>query len=264
MLGPASVKTTTQQGNVILNAKIIRGVAHPPGEPDTYNGLKLTRKEIFEKYESLPGTMVYDNHDLSRPIGKVLAVTIGDEGELLMDAIISKDYPYSEEVIQRVLSGDYKGMSLGMDHKVNMETGYVHESNINELSLCPEGDLPGTLIRTVANNQRGMDNPFQTKWFDLDTGASDISAFEMNKTLEAANKAFDWINGFNNTNTSTTRTSASGYHRWDSDSSASLTGQYKTTDKPGEQLDANGENGGRNFVGANEYARMASQGNVGG
>jgi len=196
MLGPAHIKETTKSGNVILNAKIVRGVAHPPGEPDTYNGLKLTQKEIFEKYETLPGTLVYDNHDLSRPIGKVMSVSIGDDGELLMDALISKDYPHSDEVIERVLSGDYRGMSLGMDHKVNMDTGFVHESNIHELSLCPDGDMPGTVIRTVANDKNGIDKPFQTRWFDLDDNASTMNAYQVSHMDAVIDDAFGWLNRF--------------------------------------------------------------------
>lgn len=181
----------------ILKAKIIRGVAHPKGEDNSYNGFKLTEKQIFEKYKDLPGTIVYDDHDESKPIGKVIGATIGDKGELCMDAMLFEDNPNAQRVYERVVSGDYKGLSLGMDHLVDMEKGYVHKSDIYELSICPEGDMPGTVIRTIASkgNPSETENN-DTRWFDFDQSKTHMEIQTDMQAQQQASKVFDWLNTY--------------------------------------------------------------------
>lgn len=205
--------------NRILKTKIIRGIAHPKGEENTYNGFKLTKNQIFEKYKNLPGTIVYDNHDESKPIGKVIAATIGKDGELCMDAMLFNDNPNAQAVYERVMSGDYKGLSLGMDHVVDMEKGYVYNSDIHELSICPEGDMPGTIIRTVASNTPSGEDvnektiiptySHKTKWFDLNIDPSNAEIQENNTIKKETDSAFNWLNKNNHVNPYI-RTSVSG------------------------------------------------------
>lgn len=164
--------------NLIVHSKIIRGVAHPPGEPDTYNGLKMTKSELLEKYHALPGMTVYDNHDMTRPIGRVLGSKIDERGALCLDVILdTKRYPYAQNVMDRVMTGNYRGMSLGCKHRYNKVSGHVYSSDIKELSLCPQGDLPMTEIYTLASGGEttGVENPFQMKWFDIEENSSTIS-----------------------------------------------------------------------------------------
>jgi HK97 family phage prohead protease len=159
-----------KRDGVVVKATIVRGIAHPPGEPDTYNGLKLTKKEIMDKYKALPGTMVYDNHDLTKPIGKVILSYLNDDGALCLEAMLYDDYPHSKEVIERVKNGDYKGMSLGCKHTYNKKTGEVYNSDVSELSLCPFGALPGTDILSVASgSEGGKGEPvgYEIAWFDI-------------------------------------------------------------------------------------------------
>jgi len=162
------------QGTMV-HARIIRGVAHPPGEPESYNGLKFTQSEINSKYLELAGTIVYDNHDLGRPIGKVMASSVGDDGSLRLDVLLdTQKYEHASEVMERVLSGDYRGMSLGCRHEYNPTTGHVHASHVTELSLCPQGDLPHTDIYTIATKDPGggLDRPFAVRWLDLHPATS--------------------------------------------------------------------------------------------
>lgn len=185
----------------VVNSKIIRGIAHPPGEPDSYNGLKFTKKELSEKYMSIPGTIVYDNHDLGRPIGKVIASSIGDDGSLCLDVMLNDaKYPHAQEIMDRVLSGDYRGMSLGCRHEYNQESGRVYSSNVTELSLCPQGDMPNTEIYTMASETSGLGKPFQVSWLDLETPPTDKSHFSSNpmsgdSIFTKDNSPFSWMGG---------------------------------------------------------------------
>lgn len=204
----------TQSGegrSVLLKTKIIRGIAHPPGEPETYNGLKFTKKELIEKYAKIPGTTVYDDHDLSKPIGKVMASAIGEDGSLCLDVILDESkYPHAKEVMRRIESKNYRGMSLGCRHLYNPKSGHVYSSDVCELSLCPEGALPNTNIYTLASSPDsdssnpitdidgnllgGPDRPFQIKWFDFDN-CSDINAqhYDGKEDHQSRGSVFSWV-----------------------------------------------------------------------
>lgn len=132
------------------------GCSQARGEPDGTVGFTLTESEIREsgKYKDIP---IYDRHQHEKgPVGKI-AKAWCENGKMLVAGVVSDATPGGKKVCQELKSGVLKGLSLGIIHGVRKnKAGKVVDvmwKDIVDVSVCEEGDLPGTHIMTVAAKQ---------------------------------------------------------------------------------------------------------------
>lgn len=123
----------------------IEGSAHPPGQPDDYDGLLLKNKEIEEHSDTIRGAKLLGEHNHSEEVGQVVGGRVGSNGDLRTLSIIHKDEAND------IRSGKKMGLSLGLEHIIEKTTKdmKVIGRNIQELSVVENPDLEGTKINYV-------------------------------------------------------------------------------------------------------------------
>lgn len=130
------------------------GCCHPKGDPDGSVGFSFTEREIPEHCKSTKGVPVYltHKHHLG-PVGRV-AKAWQENGKMLVAGVIYDSTPAGKEASKGLLSGALRGLSLGVIHGIMKNNSGKCTSilwrEIVDVSVCEEGDLPGTLIMTVA------------------------------------------------------------------------------------------------------------------
>ena len=170
----------------------IVGCCHPKARPNNYVGPQLTQKrmedmqkawkDMKESCTRLRGCPILDNHDASRRVGKVLDAFVDAEQQLWIVADVDEGTPMGQEVAERIRSGEYRGLSLGMMHGIDRRPGHmasqaqkgrceengweevqsVRWSNIVEVSVCPEGKYPNTVLHSHFSKDPGGSNAIDT------------------------------------------------------------------------------------------------------
>ncbi len=130
------------------------GCCHPEGEPDGSVGFMLTQSEIFEKAQTTAGTPIYNRHQHHLgAIGRI-AKSWSENGKLMVAGVINGNTSLSKKICEGLLNGTIKGLSLGIIHGVLKNNSgkctNILWRDIVDVSVCNEGDLPGTYITTVA------------------------------------------------------------------------------------------------------------------
>ena len=125
--------------------------AHPIAEDgEKYNGFLMTRDDMEKCVKDLSNAYAADTH--GKKIGKVAGGFIDYSGRLRVTLEIDgKTHP---ELAKKLENGDYKGVSLGLKHFVDPDTFEVTDKKIIEISVCEEGDLPGTDIIHVKRDDK--------------------------------------------------------------------------------------------------------------
>jgi hypothetical protein len=128
-----------------------RGCCHPPGT-DEKNGFLLTADEMRVAFKRMPGMIILDNHDHSKPVGRVETAYLKD-GMLMITGSFNPD-ERGEKAMRRVRKGRYRGLSLGCKHAYDPIERKVISTMIEEVSVCDEGQIPGTTVTTIASRNR--------------------------------------------------------------------------------------------------------------
>jgi len=129
------------------------GCCHPRGTKDkngSDNPFLLTEDELRRECGRLPGMVIYDRHELDKPVGLIKEAYIDGDGKLLIKGIFS-DTDLGRNARKDLVTGVFKGLSLGCRHLYDKSSKQVKYSKIDEVSVCEEGELPGTLIYTYAS-----------------------------------------------------------------------------------------------------------------
>lgn len=153
----------------------IVGCCHPKARNNDYVGPQLTWDRMRESWHQLKGRPILDNHDVARKVGQVMDAWVDAERQLWIMAEIDENSPMGQQVAQRIRSGEYRGLSLGMDHGVMQrmtggggnsnectsrgsdrhatEEGWegverVCWSTITEVSVCEKGKYPNTVLHS--------------------------------------------------------------------------------------------------------------------
>lgn len=135
-----------------LDTVEIEGTAHPIAEDENYNGLLMTEADMRETLQALNSGEAYLADTHGHRVGKVTSGRVDYLGRLRVVLEMSaKEHP---DLVQKLQDGTYKGLSLGLKHFVDPETLRVDRKKLIEVSICPEGDLPGTGINTVRRENR--------------------------------------------------------------------------------------------------------------
>jgi hypothetical protein len=132
------------QSHDISDVITIYAYAHPIAEDDDYNGLLMNSKDMDANIDQkiLQAAYVADNH--GNKIGRAAGAYKDYNNRLVVALELNaKEHP---EIARKLETGEYSGVSLGLKHMVNPETLEVMDKTILEVSVCPEGDLPGTRI----------------------------------------------------------------------------------------------------------------------
>lgn len=132
------------------------GVCHPKGEQNDYKGFLLKASDMPDKCRELEGKKILFEHNKDCEIGKVQTAWVdASSGKLKVCGYILENDNNSKMVAQKIRNGTLSGLSLGMKRDVlvnkNKEFVDVVYSQINELSICEEGDLDHTVIETIAS-----------------------------------------------------------------------------------------------------------------
>lgn len=138
----------------LLDTVEIEGIAHPIAEDDGYNGLLMTKTDMNETLQALNNGEAYLADTHGHRVGKVTQGRIDFLGRLrVVMELSAKEYP---DLVRKLQDGTYKGLSLGLKHFVDPDTLSVDRKKIIEVSICPEGDLPGTGINAVRRESRSV------------------------------------------------------------------------------------------------------------
>ena len=138
--------------NDLLDTIEIEGIAHPIAEEGDYNGLLMTKTDMQDTLAALNNGEAYLADTHGDKVGRVTSGRIDFLGRLRVVLEMSaKEHP---ELADKLLNKAYKGLSLGLKHFVNPKTLEVNKKKIIEVSICPEGDLPGTGIQVVRRENR--------------------------------------------------------------------------------------------------------------
>lgn len=152
------------------------GCCHPEGEPDGSVGFMLTQSEIIDKAQTTTGTPIYNRHQHHLgPIGRI-AKSWSENGKLMVAGVINEKPGFSKKICEGIRSGVIKGLSLGIIHGVLKNNSgkctNILWRDIVDVSVCEEGDLPGTHIMTVAA-KRAVEKAIE----DVRTGQPCFSPF---------------------------------------------------------------------------------------
>ena len=140
------------------------GCVHPHGLTNRSDDFLLCDKDIDSFVTKVNGAVVYDTHDATKPVGKVLQSYKDPEMGLMVIIGIN-----NTDVIKKIRNGTYKGLSLGNQYKVDFAKHKVVSKDCNEVSVCKEGDIPGTLIYAHFDKESGgLSKPFGIEWQDVD------------------------------------------------------------------------------------------------
>lgn len=159
-----------------------RGVVHPTGEDNDYDGLFLTKDDIDARARDIVGTPIWCEHKGTKKIGWVTAGSVNSENQLVVDGAINRNTFEGARVSRRMRSGKLTGLSLGVDHMVREDptTGIqrVLTKTIGEVSVTEDPDRPDTFISAIA--------PDSEMW-DL-TRRRVVGGLEKRRTKNALNK----------------------------------------------------------------------------
>lgn len=143
----------------------IVGCCHPKARPEGYVGEQLTWGRMRNSWKSLIGRPLLDNHNTGRKVGRVLDAWVDGQQQLWIRAEVDEGSAMGRQVAQQIRSGEYQGLSLGMSHGVVTDStascsgsdpsqgdwDTVREvlwSDITEVSVCPRGKYPDTVLHT--------------------------------------------------------------------------------------------------------------------
>lgn len=130
------------------------GCCHPEGDPNGSVSFNFTEREIPEHCKTTINVPVYltHKHDLG-PVGRIAKAWL-ENGKMMVAGIIRDNTPAGKIASEGVLNGELKGLSLAVIHGMlknnSGKTTEILWKKIIDVSVCEEGDLPGTLIMTVA------------------------------------------------------------------------------------------------------------------
>ena len=130
------------------------GCCNPAGEPDGTIGFLFTKQEIPTYCKTLKNKPIYltHKHDLG-PVGKIAKSWV-ENGKMMVAGVIHTDSLPAKYAGKGVLKGFLKGLSLGTIHGVLKNNSgkctNILWRKIVDVSVCEEGDLPGTHILTMA------------------------------------------------------------------------------------------------------------------
>jgi len=130
------------------------GCCNPVGEPDGTVGFLFTKQEIPTYCKTLKNKPIYltHKHDLG-PVGKIAKSWV-EKGKMMVAGVIHTDSLPAKYAGKGVLKGFLKGLSLGTIHGVLKNNSgkctNILWRKIVDVSVCEEGDLPGTHILTMA------------------------------------------------------------------------------------------------------------------
>jgi len=129
----------------------VDAIAHPIHEDsEKYNGFLMTREDMEKCVPKLRDAYAADSHGTR--VGRVAGGFIDCYGRLRVTLEINaKKHPH---LAHKLESGDYRGVSLGLKHFVDPDTYEVTDKTVLEISVCEEGDLPGTDILNVRREDR--------------------------------------------------------------------------------------------------------------
>ena len=92
---------------------------------------------MLQKVLNIPGIGIFDEHEYDlKTIGNVIGAWVDDKGQLKVDIEVLEEHPDYERIKELLLSGKYKGLSLGRKHVLNAGTGELINTNIFEVSTC--------------------------------------------------------------------------------------------------------------------------------
>ncbi len=130
----------------------ISGITHPIAEDDEYNGLlmKVSDMNGAVKPEYIKGAYLADAH--GKKIGRVASFYKDYLNRL--HAVLEMSAKQNPELVRKLQAGDYAGLSLGLKHFVDPDTHEVLKKAVIEVSICEEGDLPGTKIYSVRRDNK--------------------------------------------------------------------------------------------------------------
>lgn len=142
------------------------GCCHPKAREPGYVGPQLTRERMERVWPRLVGCPLLDNHKHGNaPIGRVVSARVDGEHQLWIQGQIDESTPEGARVAALIRSGEYGGLSLGMQHRIvsrasgapprapppgeEVEAGWedveaVVWSDVFEISVCPKGKYPNT------------------------------------------------------------------------------------------------------------------------
>lgn len=140
------------------------GICHPEGEPDGTVSFSFTKREIPKHCKTTINVPVYlkHKHDLG-PVGRIVKAWM-EKGKMLVAGLIQEDSLPGRAAKKGIKSGILKGLSLGVIHGVlKNNSGKCTDilwREIVDVSVCEEGDLPGTRILTWASKE-AVDRPLK-------------------------------------------------------------------------------------------------------
>ena len=155
-----------------------RGIAHPTGENDDYDGLLLRRNEMERMALMMVGDPVLTEHEgESGKAGWLTSARVDDDSRLEVEGVIDRRTPQGRAAVKALRDGTLVGLSLGLGHlrQTDRRTGAMRivGKTHEETSLTANPDLPGTQITGVAPDPpawklaesltRGAIRQFQTK-----------------------------------------------------------------------------------------------------
>lgn len=150
---PSSIEEESEEKRIerlmAKNDLKFTGCCHPQGTLSKENFL-LTVDEIKRECSRLPGMIIYDRHDLDRPVGIIRESFIDQDGKLIISGMFNND-DLGRKAKHELVTGIFKGLSLGCKHLYDNTEKTVKSSHVDEVSLCEEGQLPQTLIYTYAS-----------------------------------------------------------------------------------------------------------------
>ncbi len=130
------------------------GACHPTAQNDDYDGTFLTKKQMLEKIQSLPGTPVLSEHDNQKQIGKIIGARIDERNRLIVKGEINRDTFAGITAIRDLRNRKVSGLSLGIKHSMSSDpkSTRIIAKKIQEISLTENPDLPDTEIQHVSND----------------------------------------------------------------------------------------------------------------
>ena len=130
----------------------VHGVVSHIAEDEGYNGLMLTKKDMEDLLKEQQWKQAYVADAHGQNVGRIAGMHIDGMNRLVANLEVSTKA--NPELVRKLESGQYKGLSLGMINTKDNASKDIVGKRLKEISVCEEGDIPGTEIFLVRRHDR--------------------------------------------------------------------------------------------------------------
>ena len=121
------------------------GCCHPKVRDPSYVGPQLTERRMAFAQQMLskrPGTPIMDTHK-GVVLGQVHQFWVDGEQQLWLRAEVDESTALGLELAKKIRSGEYRGLSLGMDHSVVRRDRRTRSTKASAGDVDDDDDIDG-------------------------------------------------------------------------------------------------------------------------